>query len=207
MGTAKVFNATLYNDSTRLSFDSLSIKSMIVNDKKYLSVQSNELDASLAGKFKIQELPDAFKIFLSRYYPSYIQKPAYTINNQDFSFSIHTKYVNDYVKLINEKLQGFDNAQITGNLKLDSNLLSVNAFIPSFSYDEKTFITTKLESEGNIDSLLAKISIGNVGITDSLHFPASDLTIRSANNVSNIELKTSGSKTINKAELNASINA
>lgn len=205
LGTAKVFDATLYNDSSRLSFDSLTIKSLIANDRKYLSIQSNELDASLSGKFKILELPDAFKIFLSRYYPSYVQKPTYFVANQDFDFSIQTKYINNYIQLINKKLKGFDNASITGHLRLDSNELNINAAVPEFSYDGKTFINTALESKGNISTLFAKISVGDIGVTDSLHFPATDLSITATNNISNIELKTRGSKAINEAELNASI--
>lgn len=205
LGTVKVFNATLYNDSTQLSFDSLTITSLIDNNRKYLSVQSNELDASLSGKFTILQLPDAFKIFLSRYYPSYVQKPVRYVSNQDFDFSIRTKYISSYIQLINEKLKGFDNAVITGHLKLDNNELNINAAVPEFSYDEKTFVNTKLNSKGNIDTLFAKISLGDIGITDSLHFPATDLSITSTNNVSNFELKTRGSKTINEAELNASV--
>jgi autotransporter translocation and assembly factor TamB len=62
LGTARVYKAKLEHDSTLLSFDSLTLKSLMVGDKKYLSLQSNEIDAELSGKFSIMELPDAFTV-------------------------------------------------------------------------------------------------------------------------------------------------
>lgn len=61
LGTARVYDATLFHDSTRLSFDSLSISSFMENGNKVLNVQSNEIEGTLTGQFKILELPDAFK--------------------------------------------------------------------------------------------------------------------------------------------------
>ncbi|HSN59368.1 MAG TPA: hypothetical protein VLR49_00425, partial [Ferruginibacter sp.] len=73
LGTASIYNANLQRDSTRLSFDSLLLKSYIIDGHKTLSLQSNEIDATLNGQFTIMELPDAFKVFLAKYYPSYIK--------------------------------------------------------------------------------------------------------------------------------------
>ncbi len=205
LGTARVFNATLHHENTRLSFDSLTIQSLIENNQKYLTVRSNELEASVNGRFKIMELPDAFKAFLSNYYPSYIRRPNHKVSNQDFSFFIKTYNIDNYTQIIDKKLTGFDNATLSGNLKLDANELNITALIPQFSYNEKTFIDTRLESRGNIDTLYTQIFLGNVGITDSLHFPSSNISITTNNDVSNIQLKTTATNTINEAELNASV--
>ncbi|MEJ7675541.1 MAG: hypothetical protein WKF59_23260 [Chitinophagaceae bacterium] len=45
LGAAKISSATLFGNGKQLSFDSLAIYSSIVNGKKYLSVQSNEVEA------------------------------------------------------------------------------------------------------------------------------------------------------------------
>ncbi|MEO7767182.1 MAG: hypothetical protein ABIS01_07140, partial [Ferruginibacter sp.] len=133
LGTAKILNARLTHNDVPLSFDSLVLQSSIVNNQKYLTIHTNELDADLAGSFKILELPDAFKVFLSRYYPSYITKPSYQVSDQNFSFEIKTKEANAYIQLLDERLSGFDNATISGNLNLKENVLNVNADIPLFS--------------------------------------------------------------------------
>ncbi len=205
LGTARVYKAKLEHDSTLLSFDSLTLRSLMVGDKKYLSLQSNEIDAELSGKFSIMELPDAFKVFLSRYYPAYIKKPSYAVKNQDFSFDIKTKQVDEYIRLLDKRLSGFNNATVSGNLDLARYELNVNANVPDFVYDGKAFINTRLKGNGNQDTLKADIAVDDVILSDSLHFPDTKLQLTANNDVSEIHLKTSAGKTLNDAELNASI--
>jgi hypothetical protein len=205
LGTARVSGATLLHDSSRLSFDSLTLQSFIVNGKKSLSLQSNEIDGTITGNFKILELGDAFKVFLNRYYPAYIKKPDHIVSEQDFDFDIKTKEVDQYTQLLDKRLRGFNNSTITGNLKLSTNELNITADVPEFSYDGKTFTRTHLQSKGGLDSLLTTISVNDVAINDSLHLPSSVLTIASHNDISRISLKTSASKTVSDAELNADV--
>ncbi len=205
LGTAKMYNATLRHDTTRLSFDFFTLNSFIDSGKKTLTVQSNEIDGSLTGHYKILELPDAFKVFLNRYYPAYIEKPSYQVSDQDFSFLIKTKQVDEYVQLFDKKLKGFDNSVFSGNLKLAKNELNVNAEVPELSYDGKKFININLAAKGNLDSLNTLISVSDIAITDSLHFPNTKLILSSRNNISNIQLTTSASKTLSGAQLNARI--
>lgn len=205
LGTARVYNATLFHDSTRLSFDSLSISSAMLDSAKVLSIQSNEVDASLTGRFRIMELPDAFKLFLNRYYPSYITRPENTLSDQDFSFLIKTRLVDEYVQLVDKKLKGFNFSTFSGNLKLAQNELNINADIPEFEYDGKVFNNVSLQSTGNLNALSARITTGDIGITDSLHFPGTELNITAQNDISNISLKTSAGKTLSEAELNATV--
>ena len=205
LGTAKVYDASLRHDSTRLSFDSLSLTSLIVDGNKILNFQSNEIEGSLTGKFKILELPDAFNVFLSRYYPSYITPPSYAITDQDFSFIIKTRLVDDYVKLIDKRLKGFDFSTFSGNIRSATNEMNLSANIPLFEWDGKTFNNVVLEGHGNLDTLVTKITAGDIAFSDSLHFPATDLTISAHNDLSVIHLKTSASSTLSEAELNATV--
>ena len=111
------------------------------------------MDASITGKFKIEELPDAFQTFLNRYYPAYIKKPSGQVSDQDFSFEIKTKNIDEYIQLVDKKLKGFNYSTISGNLKLKSNELNINADVPEFSYDGKVFNNVLLAGKGNFDSL------------------------------------------------------
>ncbi|HPH85421.1 MAG TPA: translocation/assembly module TamB domain-containing protein [Ferruginibacter sp.] len=205
LGTARVYNAELTHDSSLLSFDSLTLQSYRQDDKKYLSIRSNEIDADISGQFTILELPDAFKVFLSRYYPTYIKKPSYRVSNQDFSFNINTKQVDEYIRLLDSRLSGFNDASISGNLNLAAYDLKVNAQVPLFSYDGKTFSNIRLTGNGNRDTLKADIAADDIQISDSLHFPATNLKLTANNDVSEIQLKTSAGKTLNDAEINASV--
>ena len=205
LGTAKIYNAGLLHNETPLSFDSLILQSATILDKKILTLQSNNIDAQVVGKFSINQLPNAFKVFLNRYYPAYIKKPDEAVSNQDFSFLIKTKEVDAYVQLIDKKLKGFNNTTLQGNLKLKENEFNVNANIPDFSYDGKVFNNIRFQSKGNLDTLVAKIDVDDVVINDSLHFPATNLLLNSHNDITDISIKTSASKTITGAAINAQV--
>ncbi|MEO6489339.1 MAG: translocation/assembly module TamB domain-containing protein, partial [Ferruginibacter sp.] len=206
LGTARVYNASLKHDTTMLSFDSLTLASFLTPDgSKSLTLQSNQVDAEINGKFSIMQLPDAFKIFLNRYYPAYIQAPRYAVINQDFTFAIKTRDVSEYIRLIDKRLGGLNNSSINGSLNLANSDLKINAVIPEFVFDDKRFENIDLKGNGNRDTLRTDVAVDDVIISDSLHFPGTKLQLTANNDVSVIHLKTSAGKTLNDAELNASI--
>ncbi len=205
IGTARIYNAELKKENKRLSFDSLNITSVILNDKKKISLSSNEVSANINGDFKIMELKDAFSVFLHKYYPAYIKKPGIAASRQNFSFDIETKNVDSYIKLIDKNIGGFDNTTISGNLNLDEYELNAKAKIPQFAYEGKRFSDIILNSKGNKDTLSTIINFGEITLSDSIKFPASKLYITSHNDISDIQLRTSATSTLNEAILNASV--
>lgn len=205
LGTAKIGEASLSHNGNPLSFDSLVLQSSMVGDQKYLTLRSNEVDADITGNFKIIELPEAFKVFLNRYYPAYIQKAANNLSDQNFSFLIKTKEADAYIQLLDKRLGGFNNTTVTGNLNLKANDLNINIDVPQFSYGGKVFNDIRLAGRGNLDSLLTKIDVGEIVIDDSLHLPASTLAFSSKNDVSDISIKTRASKTFGDATINAQV--
>ncbi|MFN0081316.1 MAG: translocation/assembly module TamB domain-containing protein [Ferruginibacter sp.] len=206
LGTARISNASLLQKDNRLSFDSLTINSQIIDGKKSLSLSSNEVEANITGYFKIMELPDAVKVLLARYYPTYIKPPSYFVNSiQDLAFTIKTNNVDQYIKLIDPKLGGFNNSNISGDFNLRNYNLHLNATVPQFFYDKKEFTNTVLVGRGTKDTLVNDISIEDIVINDSLHLPNSKLTVATSNDLSFIKLNTSASKIFGDAELNASV--
>ncbi len=206
LGTARVSNAKLQEQANRLSFDSLTVNSEIIDGKKSLSLSSNEIEANITGYFKIKELPDAVKVLLARYYPTYIKTPPFAVNSvQDFTFKIKTYNIDQYIKLIDPKLDGFNNSNFSGNFNLQNYNLSLKAVIPQFSYDKKEFNNTVLNGRGSRDTLITDIAIEDIIINDSLHLPNSVLNVATSNDLSFIKLNTSASKIFGDAELNASV--
>ena len=206
LGNAKVRNATLLQADNKLSFDFLNVNSEIINGQKSLTVNTNELEANVTGKFKILELPDAVTLLLSKYYPVYIKAPKRSITSlQDFDFSVKTNNVESYIKLLDKRLAGFNNSNIKGHFNLQNYDLDLAATVPDFSYDGKTFNNIVLTGIGNRDSLVADVAVDNIRITDSFQFPKSHIRIAASDDVSVIKLNTTASKILGNAELNASI--
>ncbi|QEC43524.1 translocation/assembly module TamB domain-containing protein [Pseudobacter ginsenosidimutans] len=204
LGTARIYDASVFKNSRRISFDSLYVESKVMGNNKVITVLSNEFDAALVGDFSIMELPAAFRSFLNKYFPSYI-KPATTLKNENFSFVITTKKVEDYLDFVDKNLGGFNFSTVAGRINSKENMLDLNAEVPQFNYKNVTVYNVSLKGIGNRDSLSLESTIADVYINDSLHFPGTTIKIGSANDLSRVSIKTSASQTINTASIAAKV--
>ena len=177
LGIARVYDASIYKKGQRISFDSLTLESSIIDSNKTITVISNEFDGAIVGSFSIKELPAAFQTFLNRYYPSYIKPSQTKLLEQNFSFVITTRKVDDYLDFFDKNLKGFNFTNITGRIDTKGNLLDLNAEVPQFSYKNISFYKVNLKGRGNFDSLAMETNIGEVYVNDSLHFPVHPYSI------------------------------
>lgn len=205
LGTARVYDASLFRKGQKISFDSLYVESKIMDNNKVVTAVSNEFDAALAGEFSLQDLPAAFQTFLNKYYPAYIKPSKKILTNENFSFVITTKNVEEYINLIHPDLSGFNFSTITGRINTKENLLDLNAEVPQFNYKNIAFSDVLVKATGESDSLVMQTIIGNTTINDSLSFPSTTINLRSANDISDINIKTSANQTLNSANINAQV--
>lgn len=204
IGTARIAEASLITNGKRLAFDSLVVQSNYENGLKKLTAVSNEFNATVTGDFDLKTLPDAFTVFLHRYYPSYIKAPK-SVKPQIFTFDITTGIVEDYMKLIDARLTGFNNSHVTGALNTTANTMAVNADVPYFQFKQYQFSDIKLIGSGDLQRLTLTGDLGNAQIGDSLLFPQTSFSILAHNDVSDVTINTSSNQAINKANLSAQI--
>jgi hypothetical protein len=205
LGDARIYEATLLHNGTRLSFDSLVVASHYVDGLKVLRATSNEFDATITGNFDVATLPNAFTLFLSRYYPSYIKAPA-NVKPQTFTFDIQTGFIEDYIRLIDTSLAGFNNSHIKGSLDISTNNMTIDATVPYFSYRDKfQFSDVELKGSGDLETLVVTGQVNNAVVSDSLVFPQTTFSIRAQNDVSDFTLNTTANQTINRADVSAQI--
>lgn len=205
LGTARVYDASVFRSGKRISFDSLYVESKIMDSNKVITAVSNEFDAAIAGEFSINDLPAAFQTFLNKYYPTYINPSKKVLTNENFSFVVTTKNVEEYISLVDPKLKGFNYSTVTGRINTRENLLDLNADVPQFNYSNVAFYDVKLRATGSYDSLSMQSDIGNVFINDSLNFPSTSIHVRSANDLSDVVVRTSANQTLNAANINARV--
>lgn len=205
LGTARIYDASLFRSGKRISFDSLYLESKIMDSNKVITAVSNEFDAALAGEFSINDLPAAFQTFLNKYYPAYIKPSRKLLTNENFSFVITTKNVEEYIGLIDPNLKGFNYSTFTGRINTKENLLDLNAEVPQFNFRNIAFYDVKLKATGTYDSLSMQSDIANVYINDSLNFPGTSIRVRSQNDISEVFIKTSANQTLNAANIAATV--
>lgn len=208
LGSAKILNATLLHDSTRLDFDSLSVNAYLDSlNRKVLSAESNQFDVKIVGQYNILDLPNSFQSFLNKYYPAYINPPKYQPKDQRFFVTINTKDFEKYAGIIDPRLSGFNYVQLSGGvntIKKDSGFY-MRAQIPSARFDKYRLENASFSGLGNADSLHLTGDVKRIYIGDSLFFPNTHMDIFSANDHSIVHIATSASETLNNADLNADV--
>ena len=205
LGSVKVFNASLLQDETRISIDSLSLQSQFENGQRSLLVNSNEFDAKIVGEYNILDLPLTFQVFLHKYYPAYINAPRSEPKNQRFTFEANTKNIEAYPRLFNDNITGLSYSSIKGNINTIDTVLAFAANVPYFAFKQYGFTNVMLTGKGNLNSLQLDGSIGDIRASDSTSFPNTDIRIISQKDVSQVSIKASASNTLNELNLNADV--
>lgn len=204
-GTARIYNATLTNGDEPLSFDSLSLVSQVVDNKKVLTLQSLPVTARIEGQYHILELPKIVQWYLSKYYPSYIKPIPEPTQQEDFTFNVETKDVEDYIPLIHPNIKGLDNSSVSGRISTISKLFSLEVDVPEITYKKTTFNDILIKGQGTDTAMKVEGTVGDIALNDSLHLPSTKLSITAANDISQISLQTSASQTLNAASLSARV--
>lgn len=204
-GSAKVFNASLLHEKDRLNFDSFVLRSSQERADKMLSIESNNIDVKINGIYTLLDLPNSFTLFLNKYYPAYIDAPKLTPKNQNFAFTILTKEVDGYLKLIDNKMSGLNYSNISGRINTEDTLFNVSADITDFGYDKYKLSNAKIVGNGNLKNLVLHSDIEYIYLSDSTVFPNTSIKIISANDVSNVILKTRANHTLNDLDLQSNV--
>lgn len=205
LGQAKLLNAVVQNNDAEIRFDSLTLSSNYVDSIKQLKLASADFTANITGDFSIMDLPQSFQSFLHKYYPAYIAEPATIPKNQNFQFNLSTNYIEPYLKLIDQKLAGLNDANIYGSVNTKENNLLLNIKVPSFMYDKYSFTGIDFTGHGNLDSLNIIGELTSTKISDSLNLPYTKINISSANDHSIVGIQTKANNTLNDASLTADV--
>ena len=203
LGSARITDAALTQNGNRIPFDSLIFTSAYSDTIKTLTINSNAFKASVEGDFSLVDLPDAFTYFLSKYYPSYINAPVNVTRNQNIKFNVTTRAINEYLKLFDPRITGFDYSHFEGTLNLAKNELKFTAEVPQFKFRQYNFDEVKINATGNSDSLILTGETRNIKLNDSLNIPFANFDIHAQRDSSIVRISTGSNQAVEKADLNA----
>jgi len=203
-GNASIRNATVTKDGRSIPLDSFVINSEYIDGAKHLSVRSPEVEGNISGDFSLEDLPEAFKLFLNKYYPAYIKEPSRKIRDQAFTFNIKTNYVSDLLNLFDTTFQGFNNAEITGRLDTKQNQLELATYVPAFAYKQFEFQNVNINGKGTFQNLALTTTIDHLKVSDSLSFPFTQIDLLARNDSTNVKFVTeSNNRNISGGSINA----
>ena len=204
LGNASIHNATVTKDGRSIPLDSFVINSEYIDGVKHLSVRSPEVEGNINGDFSLKDLPEAFKLFLNKYYPAYIKAPTRNISDQAFTFNIKTNYVSDLLNLFDTTFQGFNDAEVTGRLDTRQNQLELTTYVPAFGYKNFEFQNVNITGKGTFQNLALTTTIDHLKVSDSLSFPFTQIDLLARNDSTNVKLITeSNNRNISGGSINA----
>ncbi len=204
-GFAKFFNGKLKGTEAAVNFDSLTLESATKNGIKNIKLSSDDIQASINGKFNILHLPASVQYFIQKYFPTYIPAPKNTPANQQFTVNIKTNYFEPYIRLFNKDFSGFNNMCISGSINTDKQSIGLNAAIPFASYKYKwaNYAITGgvIAGKGNMDSLHLNLEATQFNLTDSLSFTNPIVKINTSNDNSYVDINSNSESVLEQLSL------
>ncbi|MCZ2460075.1 MAG: translocation/assembly module TamB [Chitinophagales bacterium] len=206
IGNARINNANLLKDGIKLPLDSLIISSSIANGTKTITASSNEFEGTISGSFNIQDLPDAFMLFLNKYYPTYIKAPHHTPVSEIFDFDITTRNVSDLMSIFSEDLKGFDYSHVYGKVDLSEHHFNLTADVPNFSFRQHVFSNAQVNALGTLDKLLVSGNTGYSQLNDTLSLPMTTFKIEAAHDSSLVHFTGSSNIVLDQVDVKGMVN-
>lgn len=166
-GYAKLFNIDMKRNAHKLALDSIYLHSTGDSSNRILTVQSNDIVASIKGNYQLSKLPTSVQFYLSRYLPNYIQAPEKFAPEQDFVFTIKTTSIDSIFAVTIPIVRGFDSSTVSGSLNTSAQKLTLDASVPYGSIGNFHMSNISIVGQGNLNQIALNTNIDNVAVGDS----------------------------------------
>jgi hypothetical protein len=206
IGFAKFYNGKLKSATNTINFDSISVKSNIVDGKKQLTLSSDDIQASIKGKFNINQLPNSVQYFLQGYIPNYIKNLKDAPVNQNFSFQVNTAYFEPYIRIFRNEFSGFNNMAFNGTIDTDKQSLQLQAKLPYAQWGNYAIANAVIGGNGNKDSLKLDLTATSFNLTDSFNLSSPVLRITTSKDQSLFKLNAESTSALAYLSLEGKIN-
>ena len=206
MGYAKFYNGQLKGEQSVVRFDSITLQSSIEKGIKNLRLASDDINATISGKFNISHLPASIQFFMQRYLPSYIPAPSNTPDNQLFDIQIKTNYIEPFIRIFNSSFSGFNNLNLKGAINTDNKTLKFNATVPFAQWQDMAFKGGVFKGNGNKDSIHLLVKASSYQLTDSFNFVDPIINIHTAKDKSNIQITATSNNVLQDINLAGTVN-
>ncbi|MGX5817002.1 translocation/assembly module TamB domain-containing protein [Chitinophaga lutea] len=169
-GTARLYDLSLFKNQARVEIDSLSVSTTMDNGQKILNIKGNEVDGYVKGNYSFMELPNAFRLFLNKYYPAYFKSPPPVNAGQDFSFAFKFGEVEKLMQAFTDDIRGLNGTQVSGSLNTLRGDVHLDAIVPYGSYAGMGVRNLLLKANGDFNRINVSAAIGEALYDDSTVF-------------------------------------
>lgn len=191
LGYIKLYNIDIKRNQQRLNVDSVYVNSSAADsNRKQLTIQSNDIAATITGNYQLTKLPYSVQYYLSKYIPNYIKEPAKVAPEQNLTFEVQTKNVDTLLYVTTSLIHGFNNSSIKGSLNTFDKQLGLKIVSPYVAIDKYSLYDLNVTGNGNFNQLALNTEVQNVVIGDSMLNGSLSLTTAVGNDSVNFTLAT-----------------
>ena len=206
IGFAKFYNGKLKSSTNTINFDSVSVKSNITNGIKQITLSSDDIQASIIGKFNINQLPNSVQYFLQDYFPNYIKNLKEAPVNQQFSFQVNTAYFEPYIRIFRNEFSGFNNLLVNGSINTDKQSLQLQAKFPYLQWRNYAISNGMINGTGNKESLKLELTATSFNLTDSFKLYSPKLQITTSKDQSLFNLNAESKSALSYISFEGKVN-
>jgi len=206
-GFARLYNIDLKRNSHKVAVDSINMSSVIndVDGTKALTIQSNDVTASIKGEYQLSKLPVSVQYYLSKYIPNYISVPKSLPPPQNFSFKVITRNIDSILAISFASAKGFDTSTVSGSLNTYDQKVTLSVSVPSGSIGIFHMTNITINALGTLDQVGLTANIDNVAVGDSVFNSTLSVTTTLANDSLNFTVATTAPDTGSSITLNGEI--
>lgn len=202
-GTANISHINLLKNGKLLDVQNLSLSSAIsANGSHKIQISTNQAAATIDGHFYPSDLWTSTKLFLSYYLPEYMLPPDHFGRSRYFNFHIQAGDISDLLSLVNPGIQLKGSANISGNVNLESQSLSLNGAISKLSYGNIVAENTAISGIGDFSGLHLNLEAQNIHGDNEMLISDYDLTAHLFRDTAKFQIQTTSPSSLDKAVLN-----
>ena len=169
IGSIYFDNTEIQNGTDSFTFKNIDIESKFIPKGKKLSLNSEIVEASIEGEYKLSTIQSAVKSLIKIYLPNANLGKIYNYEDQDFNFHVFVKDANPITELLYPKLNISQSADIRGYLNTSTNTIRLNGQLDYIKYDVLKFENLMIDGENDKNIFDFNIAADRAYISDSIN--------------------------------------
>ena len=162
-------NTEIQNGTDSFIFKNIDLESKYIKEGKALSLNSEIIEASILGEYKLSTIQSAVKSLIKIYLPNANLGKINKYEDQDFNFHLLVKNANPITELLYPKLNISKSADIRGYLNTNTNTIRLNGQIDYIKYDVLKFENLMIDGENDKNIFDLNIASDRAFISDSIN--------------------------------------
>lgn len=169
IGTINFNNTEVQNGIDSFTFKNIELESKFIPTGKKLSLNSEIIEASIEGEYKLSTIQSAVKSLIKIYLPNANLGEIYKYEDQDFNFHVFVKDANPITELIYPRLNISKSADMRGYLNTSTNTIRINGQLDYIKYDALKFENLMIDGENDKNIFDFNVAADRAFISDSIN--------------------------------------